>query len=171
MLALKYDRLPGKVCTEALALRLQSSVAQCYIATGAQSTVGSGAGCNVDRTNDTTSQPAVQGFVLIETSRGSADVVLLAVRSDCKRQGVGRALLSAALANAAAAGCSSSSLSVLSANAPAVRLYRSLGFDAIRAPTSTKELGDDDEASGEQSAAAGSERNHHAVVPATTAFA
>ena len=160
MLALKYDRLPGKVCTEALALRLQSSVAQCYIATGAQSTVGSGAGSNVDSTNDTTSQPAVQGFVLIETSRGSADVVLLAVRSDCKRQGVGRALLSAALANAAAAGCSSASLSVLSGNAPAVRLYRSLGFDAIRAPptTSTKELGGDDEASGEQSAAAGSER-------------
>ena len=87
VLALNYDRLPGKVCTEALALRLQSSVAQCYIAAGAQSTVGSGAGSNVDSTNDTTSQPAVQGFVLIETSRGSADVVLLAVRSDCKRQG------------------------------------------------------------------------------------
>jgi ribosomal protein S18 acetylase RimI-like enzyme len=125
VLLLNRDRLPGKVCTEALAIRLQSSAAHCLVAAAAPST-GSA--------SDTAPQP-VQGFVLCETSRGSADVVLLAVRSDCERQGVARALLSAALASAAAAGCTSASLSVRSGNAPALRLYHSLGFTAVGAPT------------------------------------
>eukprot|EP01043_Picozoa_sp_COSAG02_P029370 COSAG02_NODE_1826_length_10754_cov_4.509714_7_plen_179_part_00 len=161
MLALNYDRLPSKVCTEALALRLQSSAAHCIVAAEAHSSAANGVGNNGGSSgsiDETPCPPAVRGFVLIETSRGSADVVLLAVRPDCERQGVGRALLSAALANAAAAGCNSASLSVLSGNVPAVRLYRSLGFNAIRAPSSGLALGSDDAASGEEATAANSER-------------
>ena len=157
VLALNYDRLPSKVCTEALALRLQSSAAHCLVAAetlASESPLANGSGS----TDETPCSPAVQGFVLIETSRGSADVVLLAVRPDCERQGVGRALLSAALANAAAAGCNSASLSVQSGNAPAVRLYRSLGFNTIRAPNSELALGGGDPASGGEATAGHSAR-------------
>ena len=146
VLLLNQDRLPGNVCTEALAVRLQSSAAHCLVAAAAQPTGGTIGGCT-GSANDTVSQP-VQGFVLCETSRGSANVVLLAVRSDCERQGVGRALLSAALASAAAAGCNSASLSVRSGNAPALRLYHSLGFTAVGAPTIALPLVDDLQASG-----------------------
>jgi ribosomal protein S18 acetylase RimI-like enzyme len=126
VLALNHERLPAKVCTEALATRLQSSAAHCLVASGTED-------------SSDAASAIIEGFVLYEILRGSADVVLLAVQSASARRGLGRALLSAALANAAAAGCCSASLRVRADNAPAVRLYRSLGFETVQS-TAGREL-------------------------------
>lgn len=143
VLALNLARLPGKVCTQALATRLQANAAHCLVATEVHSGAGGagGGGSGHGGMCETAPSP-VEGFVLYESSRGCVDVVLLAVQSTSEGRGIGRALLSAALANAAAAGCYTASLSVRADNAPALQLYHSLGF-AVRAPrTSVPKLVD-----------------------------
>ncbi len=52
----------------------------------------------------------------------------LTVDSSRRRRGAGRMLILAALARFSALGCSHATLTVTSANAPALQLYRSLGF-------------------------------------------
>jgi ribosomal protein S18 acetylase RimI-like enzyme len=114
VLDLNHKRLPGKVCSEALATRLQSNRACCFIALAAE-----------DANN-------VVGFVLCETTRGSVDIVLLAVADHSTRQGIGRMLLFKALVHAAVLGCSSASLSVQLDNTPAICLYNSIGFQLVQ---------------------------------------
>jgi ribosomal protein S18 acetylase RimI-like enzyme len=114
VLNLNDERLPGKVCREGLAARLQSNRASCLIAL------------------DKHEASRVMGFLLVEISRGAADVVLLAVAEYSVQQGIGRALLSKALAHAAVLECSSASLSVTSENTPARRLYSSMGFQLVQ---------------------------------------
>ena len=121
------ERLPGMMCTEALIARLQSSRAICLIALedGAD---GSGGSAGSD----------VVGFVLCEASRGTCDVILLAVAAAATGRGIGRALLTVALAGAAAGGCTSAGAACTSArltvhthNPAALRLYTSLGFEFL----------------------------------------
>jgi GNAT superfamily N-acetyltransferase len=57
-----------------------------------------------------------------------AHLAQLAVRSDARQQGLGSALVRAAAASAAAAGCERLTLLVAPSNTPARRLYASLGF-------------------------------------------
>ena len=114
VLALNAERLPGAVCTEALATRLRSKRARCLVAVDA----GGGG-------------PA--GFVLSEASGGTADVVLLAVATSHERRGLGRALIAAALVAAAEGGCTAAALAVRRDNATALALYASLGFVRIAA--------------------------------------
>lgn len=160
VLALNLDRLPGKVCTEALVARLQARAAHCFVATEVQHAAlrrgstdkgfGSGGVCD-------TAPVEIEGFILFESSQGSVDVVLLAVRSASERRGIGRALLSVALANAAAEGFHTASLSVRADNESAVRLYKSLGF-AVRTSTISLESVDACESSTKTPAAAGNKR-------------
>jgi ribosomal protein S18 acetylase RimI-like enzyme len=53
----------------------------------------------------------------------------LYVRDDARGLGIGRALIEAVLERAAARGCARVELDVNTENAPALALYRSLGFD------------------------------------------
>ena len=92
VVCLNEERLPGKVCTQALTARLQSNRASCLIALD-------------DSAGEDSGGSAVVGFVLCEASGGSVDVVLLAVAATATGRGIGRALLTAALAGAAVAGC------------------------------------------------------------------
>ena len=63
-----------------------------------------------------------------EPDPGAFHVMELAVAPDARGRGIGRALLVAAAERARAEGCTSLALDVAADN-PAVRLYRSLGFE------------------------------------------
>jgi ribosomal-protein-alanine N-acetyltransferase len=71
------------------------------------------------------------GFVLALLAAEDCEVITLAVRPESRRAGVARALLSAALDRAAAAGATAAHLEVGRGNAAAVALYRSAGFAAV----------------------------------------
>lgn len=58
----------------------------------------------------------------------TAHLAQLAVRPDARRRGVAKALVEDVAASAAAAGCQHITLLVAASNAPARRLYDSLGF-------------------------------------------
>lgn len=68
------------------------------------------------------------GMVLCRTIAGEAEVLTLAVPPWTRRRGVGLALMTAAIAAAHAGGAEAMFLEVDVDNAPAVGLYRRLGF-------------------------------------------
>jgi ribosomal protein S18 acetylase RimI-like enzyme len=55
----------------------------------------------------------------------------IAVRADVRRQGIGRALVSALLRQAQADGATTGYLQVVAGNAPAISLYQQLGFQSL----------------------------------------
>lgn len=70
-----------------------------------------------------------QGFVLCRTVADEAEILTLAVARPVRRNGVGRALVEAAAATAAARGADSLFLEVASDNAAALALYAATGFE------------------------------------------
>ncbi|WP_338144494.1 GNAT family N-acetyltransferase [Neoroseomonas marina] len=67
------------------------------------------------------------GFVLGRVAAGEAEVLTIAVRPALRRSGVGRALLTALVETAAAAGAETLFLEVSESNGPARQLYAALG--------------------------------------------
>ncbi len=70
------------------------------------------------------------GLVLARAAADECEILWLAVASGRRRRGIGRALLRAALARAAALGAEAAYLEVAEGNAAAVALYRNEGFRA-----------------------------------------
>ena len=71
-----------------------------------------------------------QGFVLGRRADDEAEILALAVAEPARRQGVGRALVAALLAELRAEGVQRVSLEVRGSNGDAQRLYAGLGFAA-----------------------------------------
>jgi ribosomal-protein-alanine N-acetyltransferase len=72
-----------------------------------------------------------EGFVLARAAADEAEILMLAVLPQARRQGVGARLLDAARAILAAAGARALFLEVAAGNAPAGALYAAAGFAAI----------------------------------------
>ncbi len=70
------------------------------------------------------------GFALARVAADEAEILTLAVIPATRRQGLGRALLSAAMARARAAGARRMVLEVSAGNIPARALYAASGFAA-----------------------------------------
>jgi ribosomal-protein-alanine N-acetyltransferase len=71
------------------------------------------------------------GFILCRRAATEAEVLTLAVRPACRRRGMGRALVSAALAAAAASGVERLLLEVAEDNGGARALYADSGFRPV----------------------------------------
>ena len=71
-----------------------------------------------------------RGFILTRTIADEAEILTIAVRPSCRRQGLGHALLKAAVVDSAARGAERMFLEVAESNAPAIALYQSSGFEA-----------------------------------------
>ena len=71
---------------------------------------------------------AGQGFVLARAAGGEAEILTLAVLPAARRQGVGAALLAAALQGAVLRAAAVMFLEVAAGNAAALALYRAAGF-------------------------------------------
>ncbi len=69
-----------------------------------------------------------QGFILCRVAADEAEILTLAVLPEARRRGLGRALLAEVARRAAAAGAVRLLLEVSVLNAPALALYRSVGF-------------------------------------------
>ncbi len=69
-----------------------------------------------------------QGFVLVRVAGDEAEILTLAVAPEARGQGIGRALLKAAVQHAAALGAESMFLEVGVDNPAALALYAGLGF-------------------------------------------
>lgn len=69
-----------------------------------------------------------KGFLLARVAADEAEILTLAVAPPARRQGVGGALLAAALVRALAAGAATMFLEVSVANTPARALYAAAGF-------------------------------------------
>jgi ribosomal-protein-alanine N-acetyltransferase len=68
------------------------------------------------------------GFVLVRVVADEAEILTIAVRRGFRRRGLGRMLMEEALRRLHRAGASACFLEVDRGNAPAVALYRSLGY-------------------------------------------
>jgi ribosomal-protein-alanine N-acetyltransferase len=71
------------------------------------------------------------GFILMRAAGGECEVLTRAVAPLARRRGLGRRLLQAALAEAAARGAESAFLEVAADNAAAIGLYRAEGFEPV----------------------------------------
>lgn len=71
------------------------------------------------------------GFVLFRVAADEAEILTLAVRPGCRRRGIGRALLEAALASAREAGATAMFLEVAADNEAAAALYATAGFGEV----------------------------------------
>jgi len=71
------------------------------------------------------------GVVAVWVTGDTADLTRVIVEPGCRRRGLGRALVNAALDHAAWAGASQVLLEVSASNLAAVELYRQLGFAEI----------------------------------------
>lgn len=69
-----------------------------------------------------------EGMVLLRVAADEAEILTLAVRPEARRRGAGRALVSAAMAAATAAGAARMLLEVAEDNAAARALYAAAGF-------------------------------------------
>jgi ribosomal protein S18 acetylase RimI-like enzyme len=79
-----------------------------------------------------TAEADLRAAVLVSRiSAATAHVMQIAVGPDCRRQGVGEALLQRVASTAAAAGCTTLTLMVDAANAPARTLYNTRGFREV----------------------------------------
>jgi ribosomal-protein-alanine N-acetyltransferase len=81
-----------------------------------------------------THEEVVVGFVHAWVVADELQVLNVATARAARRQGVGRTLLRALFAEVRAAGCAFATLEVRTSNAPAIALYRGLGFsdDCVR---------------------------------------
>jgi ribosomal-protein-alanine N-acetyltransferase len=70
-------------------------------------------------------------LILMRAVADEAEVLTLATAPAHRRKGAARSLLQAALDLAGAAGAESAFLEVAADNAPAIALYRALGFDPV----------------------------------------
>jgi ribosomal-protein-alanine N-acetyltransferase len=77
-------------------------------------------------------QEKIVGYLIYWELPGELDIHNLAVRPTCRRQGVGRSLLSMAIEKGQNQGLTRITLEVRKSNESAQRLYRSLGFVAQR---------------------------------------
>jgi len=68
------------------------------------------------------------GVVIVRVAADEAEILTIGVAAAARRQGIGTAMLRAAMATAAAAGARRMSLEVAEANTAAIALYRGLGF-------------------------------------------
>jgi ribosomal-protein-alanine N-acetyltransferase len=71
------------------------------------------------------------GFVLLRAVAGEAEILTIVVKPGSRRKGVGRRLLQAAVASAAASGAERLFLEVAPDNGPAHALYLAAGFAEI----------------------------------------
>jgi ribosomal-protein-alanine N-acetyltransferase len=71
------------------------------------------------------------GMILARTAADEAEVLTLAVRPELRGQGLGRALLDAAIAEARSSGAACMVLEVAVGNKPARRLYERAGFTQV----------------------------------------
>jgi len=71
------------------------------------------------------------GFVLLRTIAGEAEIISIGVRPEARRRGIGRRLLEAALAAAAAGGAERLFLEVAADNYQALGLYLSHDFTEV----------------------------------------
>lgn len=78
----------------------------------------------------TTTGPTLAGVAAFQCAGGAASLDTLTVAPDFRRQGVARTLLQTALAQLCAEGAVFCFLEVRESNAPAIALYKSLGFAA-----------------------------------------
>jgi ribosomal-protein-alanine N-acetyltransferase len=79
----------------------------------------------------TTPGQTVQGFLIVRSAGDEAEILTLAVDPSHRRNGLGRALLAAAIASLREAGAKRLFLEVDEAHAPARGLYQSLGAVAV----------------------------------------
>ena len=75
--------------------------------------------------------PGPAGFILCRALVGEAEVLTLAVAPAVRGQGLGKALLQAALGLAYGAGAEAMFLEVAADNAPAIGLYEQTGFEQV----------------------------------------
>nr|WP_202890116.1 GNAT family N-acetyltransferase [Actinopolymorpha rutila] len=78
-----------------------------------------------------TDEPAIAGYASLLAVAATADVQRIAVRPDRRREGIGRALLDALLAQARVRGCAEALLEVRHDNAAALAMYEATGFEQI----------------------------------------
>lgn len=71
------------------------------------------------------------GFCACTLAGGEANIDAVSVRADARRRGVGKALVRFALDALKAQGAAEAFLEVRSENAPAIRLYATLGFSPV----------------------------------------
>lgn len=71
------------------------------------------------------------GFVLARVAADEAEILSLAVAPTARRQGLGAALLAAAMAEARARGATAMFLEVAATNRPALALYARAGFREV----------------------------------------
>ena len=74
---------------------------------------------------------AIAGYASLLAVAATADVQRIAVRPDRRREGIGRALLNALLAQARGRGCAEALLEVRHDNAAALAMYEEIGFEQI----------------------------------------
>lgn len=74
---------------------------------------------------------AAVGYVGCQTVLDEGYITNVAVSPDCRRQGVGRALVAALKARAAQAGLAFVTLEARASNAPAIALYEGAGFRRV----------------------------------------
>jgi ribosomal-protein-alanine N-acetyltransferase len=73
----------------------------------------------------------VLGFAIVWLIHDELHVLNVAVAPEARRRGVARALLAEVEARAAAEGAARATLEVRRSNAPAIELYRSLGYREV----------------------------------------
>lgn len=76
-------------------------------------------------------EATAEGFILVRSVAGEAEVLTLCVSIDARRTGLGSALLSAACDEARARGAQEMFLEVGENNAAALALYQGAGFAAV----------------------------------------
>ncbi|MGG7517400.1 GNAT family N-acetyltransferase [Allorhizobium undicola] len=76
-------------------------------------------------------KPGLSGFVLAREVAGEAEILTIAVQEKAGRCGLGWRLMQAAIRQAALQGGESMFLEVEEGNAPAIGLYRKLGFAVV----------------------------------------
>jgi len=91
----------------------------------------------------TAPEEPVHGFLIVRTAGDEAEILTLAVGPSRRREGLGRALVAAAIASLREAGAKRLFLEVDEANAPARGLYQSLGAVAVGRRPSYYEHGAD----------------------------
>ena len=74
---------------------------------------------------------ALVGFILLRAVAGEAEVLTLAIAPAVRRQGLGRALMDAALGLAEALGAETAFLEVAADNPAAIALYEALAFARV----------------------------------------
>ncbi|WP_292052823.1 MULTISPECIES: ribosomal protein S18-alanine N-acetyltransferase [unclassified Brevundimonas] len=72
-----------------------------------------------------------RGFILTRTVLDEAEILTVAVRPSWRRQGLGRAMIEAAIVSSAALGAKQMFLEVAESNGGAIALYQSIGFQTV----------------------------------------